>query len=285
MASNAGKTAVNRKRKKTARTVRVSACASAVIPGSKVRESVLEALARARGPLGEVEDAPGGGFRLKDARGLRSIVVGGLHEALRKRVFAEGVEHVGDGGPSTREEGKRIHRHVYHLVECLMYGRGRKCTCGSRFRSEKTASKAAQEVVRVVKTLGLHLVASEVGLVSTEWELATRADLVCGDADGRVVLISLKTGACKTGKTERTLRGGLEHMYDTEHARHQVQLAAEREILHAAGVAVEKAYVIYSRPGGDAGSTSVVPLDKRLWNDEGRAALDKLMRAGDDASK
>ncbi len=246
--------------------------------GSDVRAKLLGMLEGARRPVVWVDDVPGGGYALTggDAKRPRTIVVGGLHDALARRVYAEGAEVGGDDGPSTREVGKRIHRHVYHLVECIKFRRA--CTCGSRFLSERTASKAAREVLRVVKAMGLVMVASEVAMVSKEWNLATRADLVCCDVYGRVVLVSLKTGACSMRETERTFRGGLAHVRDTQQMRHHAQLAAELIMMETAGVDVHKAYVVYCRPAGDASGTNVAKLDRRFSCAEGRVELDELLR-------
>jgi hypothetical protein len=246
--------------------------------GVDKRTEVFAVLAKQMGTLGTAEDAPGGGYVLRDARGVRELKVGGLHRALEERVYAQGVSHVGDDGPSTRETGKRVHRHVYHLVECLVHKRA--CTCGSRPTHFKTINKGAREVVRLVRAHGLKPMASEVLVLAPYWNLATRVDLLCLDADQRVVLVSIKTGAAKTKETAQTFRGGLSHIRDTEHARHQTQLAAERLALLRAGLDVHKALIVYAAPDGTPGRT--VPLDARLKSTDGCKALDGLLR-GDTA--
>lgn len=239
------------------------------------RAALVEKLCAARRPLGDVEDVGGGGFRVYDVGRTRSIVVGGLGRALEERVYAQGVEHVRDVGPSTAVGGRQVHRHVFHLVECLHYKAA--CVCGSRFRKPATACARAREIMATVKRMGLAAVACELALVAKTWNVATRADLVCADAAGRLVLISLKTGAGGIAATERTLRGGLAHMVDTQRARHQVQLAAERLMLEKAGAVVHRGFIIYCTL--DDAHARAVTADARLWGETGRAALDALMEA------
>ncbi len=246
-------------------------------PARTVRRNVLAALRAARAPLGDVDDVPGGGFRVHDVGRTRSLVVAGLGSALRDRVYADGLEHVRDVGPSTASTGCRVHRHVFHLVECI--GHGAACKCGTRFRKPRHANKGAREIVRALEAAGTRAAASEVALVDTAWNVATRADLVCADAEGRIVLVSVKTGAASTASTARALRGGLAHMLDTQFARHQVQLAAERLMLEKAGVRVHRGLIIYCAPRGE--QVRSVRHDPRLWSADGSAALDLLMRGPD----
>lgn len=239
----------------------------------KARKKMHKTLAGAHKPITAVEDEPGGGFRLFNEK-QSEMVVGGLHEALRTRVFAEGVEHVTDSGPSSRELGKRVHRHVFHLTECILHEL--PCRCGTRAKTFKGISRQALEIFRTVRARGLMCVASEVAIIAPRWNLATRVDLLCTDIAGRLVLVSVKTGAAKTSQSERTMRGGLSHVHDTEATRHQAQLAAERLILKEAGIELDGAFIIYCRPGKKP--AIVVPMDGRLCSEAGERALDDLLR-------
>jgi len=239
----------------------------------RARRRLMDKVTNARLPLGRVTDEPGGGFRVHAAGKSRSLVVGGLGAALAERVFAQGVEHVSDAGPSTARLGNLVHRHVFHVVECIWAGED--CRCGTRFRRPQLANKGALEVLRAIWMLGLAPVACELALVAVAWDLATRADLVCVDTEGGIVLVSIKTGAGRTTRTERRFRSGLAHMYDTQRARHQVQLAAERLMLEKAGVRVRRGFIVYCGPDGKGPGS--VPHDAKLWGEDGAAALDALM--------
>lgn len=273
MASKVGSSG-KRKRGKRAKDVEVSSPPT----GSDVRAKLLATLEEARKPITAVEDVPGGGFKLikGDPRQPKTEVVRGLHAALKERVYSEGPPIGWDYGPSSSKYGELVHRHVYHLVECLKFGR--ECKCGSKFRSEKMANKSAREVLRVLRVNGLVPVASEVVLLAPAWNLATRADLVCANKEGKIVLVSLKTGACNTLLTGRCFRGDLEEIADTASARHQAQLAAEVIMMEAAGVKVTFAFVLYARPSGKPEDTETRDIDRRLFLQYGREALDALLR-------
>lgn len=244
--------------------------------GGEKRDEVLEQIARRTNGLGTVEDAPGGGFMIKRADGMRSMIVGGLHKALQERVYSEGPKILHDDGPSTREAGKMIHRHVCHMIECVTYAR--PCTCGTRAKTITTLCKGACRVFECLLGKGLMLMASEVLVLAPEWNLATRVDLLCLDDDKRVWLVSIKTGGRNRTETGRTFRGPLSHIRDTQSARHHMQLAAERIALQRTGLNVYKAVTIYVQPNGWGGG--IVPLDPWLESAEGCAALDSLLSAG-----
>ena len=262
---------------KKARTTLVAPDVESVVWHGEKRREVMEKIERKLQGLATAEDAPRGGFLLRHMDGERTLRFGGLHRALEDRVYARGVYHVCDEGPSSREDGKRVHQHVYHLVECLGQ-RKAKCGCGVRATKLKTLCKGAREVVRLVRAKGVMLMASEVLVLAPKWNLGTRVDLLCQDAEKRVVLVSIKTGACKTTHTYNTFRGGLQNIRDTEAERHQVQLAAERIMLQQSGVEVHRAFIVYAPPDGSTGH--VEPSDPWLASAEGCAALDALLNAG-----
>lgn len=230
----------------------------------------------ARGAISRVSDEPGGGFRLHATDGV-SMRTGGLGARLAAVAYSKGPEMVTDAGPSCVSRGLLVHRHMFHYVECITFGA--PCECAARFRKLETATAGVAALVRHLRAIGLAPVASEVALVAPAWDLATRADLVCTDADGELVLVSIKTGAGDAGKTDRRLRAPFEHIVDSGHARHQLQLLAEYVLMCAAGACPKRAVVAYVSLAGDAVDTRAAA--GWWWNDEdARARFSKAMGYG-----
>jgi hypothetical protein len=199
-----------------------------------------------------------------------------------KRVFCARDEWISGNkgkqkgaGTSTKMTGLRIHRHVFHQVECMRSG---DCTCIPR--TPNTANPQASRLLQVVKDKGWIPVRAELGIVSHTIGVATRVDLVCFDPDPQVerfVLVSWKTGyknivtqmtgpSSSNGPNESMMKAPLDTVPDNERSRNQLQLLCEYLILTKEySLDLAQALIVYIRVSEEDENRVIIDTAAPWW--------------------
>jgi len=167
---------------------------------------------------------------------------------------------------SSRATGAIVHRVLMHGIVCATHGR---CTCAAAGAegapSQRVAAQAYSRVCLSAARAFLHdaalaPLAAEVIVAHPAFPVATRIDLVCRDAQQKLVVVSWKTG------------GGAANA--VEMRRHKTQAAFEWSLVEAAGERVAAAHVVYV--GGLIRGGAVTPYHyaHRIHREEARQLAD-----------
>lgn len=162
---------------------------------------------------------------------------------------------------SSRSQGERIHRHLAHAVNCSADG---QCSCQvKRPVCTNVMNKHARSLLTQLETLKITPVRCEVPIVSPQWNVGTRIDLIGKHENGEWVLISIKTGYERHFNRRRTvgaqLCAPLSEWPDTPLSHHRAQLLAEYLICkHEYGVVFDQCLILYAAKSSRkrAGQTS-----------------------------
>lgn len=223
-----------------------------------------------------IGDAENGltGFMVQYMDRTNKIKLPGLCWAVKKR-FCTNPGDLGsktkNKGPSTKVLGSLIHRHVFHQLECMRNG---SCTCVPR--TPNVANAQASKLIQVIKDKGWIPVRSELAIMSSTIELATRVDLICFDPDvRRFVLVSWKTGYKNivTQMSQGTdmdgcdpMRAPLDFVPDNDRSRNQLQLLCEYLILiKEYGMDLVQALIVYIRFDEDDENRVVIDTAASWW--------------------
>ncbi len=126
---------------------------------------------------------------------------------------------------SSAQQGTLVHRHVHHMVECSA-----GCKCDVQTRGENKFAKRALMFMRGKGWIPLY---SELAVYTPEFDIATRVDILCADAEENLVLVSLKTGyhGIEYEKNRFRFKPPFGNLWDTQRNRHQMQLLLEQTML------------------------------------------------------
>jgi hypothetical protein len=136
-------------------------------------------------------------------------------------------------GTSSIDTGNRVHRQIYHMIECT---KG-KCTCTTRTNPNRL-HKFTKQFFAACKRMEITPMASEVCLLCEQGGFCTRLDAVGyrykGTPQQRSVIISIKTGYSGgldiAGSVNKLLEP-LDSLDNTSRTHAFLQCAMEREIL------------------------------------------------------
>lgn len=185
---------------------------------------------------------------------LRDKLPGHMFPKLsKKRYFASG----GARGSSSRKMGTRAHRDIHHVLWC----RRGPCTCQDKKawqhpRKGTAAYNLITAGLNFLRRNELDPVCGETVIVCQE--LGTRLDLLTRDKQGRLVLVSWKTGYDKLAKALPAEMERLPDMSASTRQMHPNQIALREHVaqlsieLHALQqchqVPVQRAVLVYLHP-------------------------------------
>ena len=133
---------------------------------------------------------------------------------------------------SSRVQGAHVHRVLMHEIMCR--ARGCQCARAGGVVPCATPGRFASACVRAARCFAaennLQPLAGELVLLHPKWPLGTRLDAMYYDREGRLVLVSWKTGRGARDKRE-------EHI-------NRVQVACERALLQLHGVRVFRTCIV-----------------------------------------
>ena len=92
----------------------------------------------------------------------------GITAKIKKKLYPKYKSGI---GTSDRHTGTRVHRQIYHSIECKD-----ECKCDVKTRKY---NKMVKQAYSLMKHHHLEPIASEVPLISHTMHVATRLDLVC----------------------------------------------------------------------------------------------------------
>ena len=151
-------------------------------------------------------------------------------------------------GSSSKELGKKIHRHVQHQVNCK--NTPQRCSCD--VKTCRLNARARALLTMLDKQEDIELVRAEVPVVSEQGQFGTLLDLVgVRRKSGATVLISIKTGY-RGAHCDRQVIARMEAPFDQwsdcPSNHHRLQLLVEYLICqHEYGMQFDEALLIYSK--------------------------------------
>lgn len=137
-------------------------------------------------------------------------------------------------GRSSRTIGSRVHRQLFHTIECKRRG---MCLCKTKTRK---LNKYTVQALDKLKELDLTPECAEIPIVSHSSRTATRIDMICTRWKGsqgleRSVIVSIKTGYHCGGfdvdKLNQILESPLAHVRSTPRNHNQLQACCELAII------------------------------------------------------
>lgn len=151
---------------------------------------------------------------------------------------------------SSRVQGLRVHRHLSHAINCVADGH---CSCEGRKRpvTSTVMNKHTRSLLTTLERLRITAHRCEVPIVSQQWQVGTRIDLIGIKQDGRSVLVSIKTGYDRhfNRRHDKTanLQAPLHEWPDTPLSHHRAQLLAEYLICkHEYGIVFDECVILYA---------------------------------------
>jgi len=142
-------------------------------------------------------------------------------------------------GTSTRDHGTRIHRQLYHYIECKRSG---TCKCHVKTR---TYHKSVKFALEFLLKKDLIPVAAEVPVFHKSHVLGTALDMVCRQGPDKHAVISVKTGECLEYPPDAFMKPPLDTIPLTPKNVNQLQSMAEIELLRQDGIKVADYFILY----------------------------------------
>lgn len=204
------------------------------------------------------KDAPIEGPVIRVSKDGKQIPMPGITRKITRKIAPPTFSHfTRQKDASSRQLGSRIHRHLFHAIECKT-----KCKCG--VKTPKKLNQYASQALTIMKKAGLNPVAAEVPILSFSPSIATRLDVVCNHAaTNRHYVISLKTGSLsrtRKPKEKQMCLPPFDNIECTTFTLAQLQACVEIMILEQYGLKYLRDFgYLILKTGKNAGLRSLEP--------------------------
>jgi hypothetical protein len=153
-------------------------------------------------------------------------------------------------GTSSKSHGTRIHRQLFHAIEC----KPGKCNCTIKKGKDTVKVKTrkihvdVQNALQYLAAQGLTPIAAEVPVLCKTGGLGTALDMVCRWGTDKHAVISVKTGGCKEWRANDFFKPPLDHISVSPKNINQLQSACELELLRQDGIHPAGYFILHINP-------------------------------------
>lgn len=205
----------------------------------------------------------------------RGRKMGGLTRRMRSRFFPhyKGIEKHRTGR-SGRQNGTRVHRQIYHMIECVRRKDG-KCDCKIK-TNPKRLNALTRQAMSKMKELGIEPVASEVNILCRKAGIGTSLDVIGVRWSKRSAIVSIKTGyICGHDRdlTGQSMLKPLDAISCSEQNQNCLQGMLESVILEKEYGMPFDDYIIIYLGHGEKGEASVEYLPRWCLDGEARTRV------------